>query len=246
MLLFTLINGINLVLASLLLALATRYFFSLYREGIQRPEEWAMQLKAGKIRKELNSVRRGYKDQIRFYAFWLQCGRILRDQVKGSVAEVGVYKGDTALILHQLFPDRALHLFDTFEGFPASDLKEEKGKAAEYTTANFSDTSYEAVHKRLGNSTKLHFHPGYFPETTIGLEQERFCMVSLDADLYLPTRAALQFFYPRMSPGGVIFVHDYNSNWEGLRKAVDEFVKTIPEGLVLLPDQDTTAMIIKS
>lgn len=246
MLLFTLINGINLVLAGALLVLATKYFFSLYLEGIQRPEEWALQLKAGKISKELNKQRRAYKDQTRFYAFWLHAGRIQKLQIPGSMAEVGVYKGDTAMILHQLLPERTLHLFDTFEGFPESDLEPEKGKAAEYTPASFSDTSVEAVRKRLGNSEHILLYPGYFPETAVGLEQERFCLVSLDADLYLPTRAALQFFYPRMSRGGVIFIHDYNSNWEGLQKAVNEFLKTIPEGLVLLPDQDTTAMIVKS
>ena len=70
-------------------------------------------------------------------------------------------------------------------------------------------------------------------------------MVSLDADLYISTLAALKFFYPRLSPGGVIFIHDYNYKWEGIRKAVAEFTATIPETLVMMPDLDGSVMIVK-
>ena len=46
---------------------------------------------------------------------------------------------------------------------------------------------------------------GYFPETTVGLEDERFAFVSLDTDLYKPIYEGLKFFYPRLNPGGIIF-----------------------------------------
>ena len=39
------------------------------------------------------------------------------EAVSGAVAELGVYKGDTAVLLNGLFPHRELYLFDTFEGF---------------------------------------------------------------------------------------------------------------------------------
>jgi len=68
----------------------------------------------------------------------------------------------------------------------------------------------------------------------------------MDADLYNPTKAGLEYFYPRLSPGGVIFIHDYNDKWQGLIKAVDEFAATIPEKLILVPDLDSTVMIVKN
>ncbi|MBU2649381.1 MAG: TylF/MycF family methyltransferase, partial [Bacteroidetes bacterium] len=58
--------------------------------------------------------------------------------------------------------------------------------------------------------------------------------------------AGLEFFYPRLVPGGVILVHDYNSKWEGAMKAVNEFASNIPETLVHVPDSDNTIMIIKN
>jgi O-methyltransferase len=70
-------------------------------------------------------------------------------------------------------------------------------------------------------------------------------MVNLDADLYQPTKAALEFFYSRLSPGGVIFIHDHNYKWEGIKKAVDEFATNIPENPVFVPDIDSTCMIIR-
>lgn len=44
--------------------------------------------------------------------------------------------------------------------------------------------------------------PGYFPETAAGID-EQFAFVSLDVDLFEPTRAGLHWFYERLSPGGV-------------------------------------------
>ena len=68
----------------------------------------------------------------------------------------------------------------------------------------------------------------------------------MDADLHNPTRNGLEFFYPRMVQGGVLLVHDYNTDWPGLMKAVDEFAADIPENIVPVADADSTIMIIKT
>jgi O-methyltransferase len=68
----------------------------------------------------------------------------------------------------------------------------------------------------------------------------------MDADLYNPTRAGLELFYPLLSPGGVMMVHDYNHKWPGITRAVDDFAGKIPENLVILPDTNGTVMIIRN
>ena len=68
----------------------------------------------------------------------------------------------------------------------------------------------------------------------------------LDADLYLPTIEGLKFFYPKLSAGGVIIIHDYNHTWDGIKKALDEFMPGIPESLIELPDWKGSVMIIKN
>jgi len=67
----------------------------------------------------------------------------------------------------------------------------------------------------------------------------------MDADLHNPTRAGLEFFYPRLSEGGIILIHDYNSDWPKLVDAVDVFCAGVNSRPVPVPDADSTVMIIK-
>lgn len=211
------------------------------------PPAWEHARKERKLSRELLKASRNYPDKIRLYNFWLQIQRINRDGIKGDFAELGVYKGDSARLLHLMAPDRIFHLFDTFEGFTGKDLQPETGEAATYSTKHFADTSLNKVLKKIGgNPDKIKIHSGYFPQSTDGLEETTYSLVNMDADLYNPTKAGLDFFYPRLSPGGVIFIHDYNDKWEGLVKAVDEFTCNIPEKLILIPDLDSTVMIVKN
>jgi len=211
------------------------------------PPAWEHARKEGKLSRELLKAARNYPDKIRLYNFWLQIQRINKDGVQGDFAELGVYKGDSARLIHLMDPDRTFHLFDTFEGFTGKDLQPETGKAATYSTNDFADTSPNKVLKNIGgNSDKLKIHAGYFPQSTEGLVETTYALVNMDADLYNPTKAGLDYFYPRLSPGGVIFIHDYNDKWEGLQKAVDGFAATIPEKLILVPDLDSTVMIVKN
>jgi len=221
------------------------YVYTILFDKNYQPKAYQAAVKHGSVSQVLKKAEKNYPDKVRFFNFWFQVERLKKDEVKGAFAELGVYKGDSAFLLHQMDASRTFHLFDTFEGFEAKDLTRETGRAATYTTSNFADTSIQKVKKRLSGS-KFIFHQGYFPETTQGLESERYALVSMDADLYNPTKAGLEYFYPRLSPGGVIIVHDYNPDWPGIMKAVDDFATTIPEPIVPVADVDSSVMIFKA
>ena len=77
-------------------------------------------------------------------------------------------------------------------------------------------------------------------------EELEFAMVSLDPDLYDPTYAGLRYFYPRLSRGGVIIIHDYNSyQFTGVAEAVRRYCRE--EGLFPVPlcDLHGTAVLRK-
>jgi Macrocin-O-methyltransferase (TylF) len=75
---------------------------------------------------------------------------------------------------------------------------------------------------------------------------ERFAFVQIDCDLYQPAKAALEYFYPRMSHGGLIVVHDLaTGRWPGISQAVNEFLADKPESLVLMPDTSGSAAIVR-
>jgi O-methyltransferase len=78
------------------------------------------------------------------------------------------------------------------------------------------------------------------------LENESFAFVNIDADLYNPIKEGCAFFYPRLVPGGILIIHDYNHKWEGAMKAVNEFSKTIPENIIEIADMHGSVMIIKN
>ena len=160
--------------------------------------------------------------------------RLLAEQINelgipGDIAELGVYKGAFASRINAAFPDRTLHLFDTFEGFVEKDLLAELGgRFSKAKPGDFSDTSVEAVREKLPYPEKAVFYKGYFPDTFSDCRAECFAFVSIDADLYAPTAAALPLFWGRLSRGGILMIHDVNSTqYCGVKRAVDEFCKEI-------------------
>ena len=178
-------------------------------------------------------------DYFRYTTLGLAVQRLLDEQREGAFAEVGVWRGETSAMLHRLAPQRRLYLFDTFEGFPERDLP------AGVSDARFRDTSADAVRARVGHSPNVVLRPGYVPETLAGLEDETFALVMLDLDLLDPTLASLEFFYPRMTEGGYLFMHDYNnpeSDW-ACKRAFDQFLADKPERIVELGDMWGSALI---
>ncbi len=164
--------------------------------------------------------------------------------IVGSVAELGVYRGDFAKIINEVFMDRKLYLFDTFEGFPEADINYEKKYGLLMDkVGNLSDTFVEYVLSKMPYKDNCIVCKGYFPDTAEGIE-EKFCFVNIDTDLYSSILAGLEWFWPRMITGGYIFVHDYFSfSYAGAKKAVDEFSEKHKVGFIPIGDAFSVAFI---
>ena len=184
-------------------------------------------------------------DFVRYTTLELCCNEIKRNNVDGNLAELGVYKGDFAKRLNQLFPDKKLYLFDTFEGFNVKDIDTEKQKSFSSGEQDFSDTSIDLVLSKMKYRDNCIVKKGFFPQSAIGVV-DKFCFVSIDADLYEPILAGLKFFYPKLENKGYIFVHDFNNDlYKGARKAVIEFCNENNIGYLPIPDSGGTAIITK-
>lgn len=184
-------------------------------------------------------------DMGRFYALILNLKQVIAEGVQGDFAELGVYKGNSAAVLAH-FADgagRTAFFFDTFSGFDRGDLVGTDSKRA----VAFADTSLAAVQSLVGYAGSCTYIKGLFPASlTPEVQDRRFAFVHLDCDLYKPMSAALSFFYPRLSPGGVLAVHDYSSGqWPGATQAVNEFTSTTGMPFVLLADKSGTAVLRK-
>jgi hypothetical protein len=171
--------------------------------------------------------------------FLEKLGELFTEQSKsGSVAECGVFQGEFACEINRVFSKKKFYLFDTFTGFDKRDIAvEEKKHFSEYKEGHFSITSEELVLSKLPYAENAIIRKGYFPETAEGIS-DRFCFVNLDLDLYQPTLAGLEYFYPKMVAGGIILIHDYFSEgYKGVKESVKNFsIKN--EGLRIFPIGD--------
>jgi len=158
--------------------------------------------------------------------------------VPGARAECGVYRGASALLLcHAMrsripgFRGEGMHLIDSFSGtsesttadfIPVRDASGETDLRA-FFTAGKTDTSAQLVHSYLsGSFPDASIHAGWIPEVFGNLLQTNWAYVHLDLTLYEPTLAGLEYFYPRLSPGGVILC-DGSIFCPGAEKAVRQY-----------------------
>jgi hypothetical protein len=150
----------------------------------------------------------------------------------GDVAEVGVYRGGTAMLLSRAAgPECAVHLFDTFSGMPIPDADRDLHGAGD-----FADTSVDNVRRLLSSQENIRLYPGWFPETGAAVADRSFRLVHVDVDIYRSVLDCCQFFYERLLPAGVFVFDDYGwTSTPGARAAVDEFFATRPEHPIYLP-----------
>ncbi len=188
--------------------------------------------------KLIRQVFRDNRSLMTTYETW-NIYALTRAQAKmpGAIAEVGVYQGASAKIICEVKGDKPLHLFDTFAGLPkASEHDRGIHKEGQYTC------SLEDVQAYLKDYSNLHFYKGLFPDSAIDVSDDRFCLAHFDVDLYEGTKACLEYFYPRMVPGGIMITHDFDI-LAGVRKAFEEFLADKPESLIEMPT--TQCMIVK-
>lgn len=186
-----------------------------------------------------------HHDYVRLSSLELVAHQIYENKIAGNVAELGVFQGEFAQYINLLFPDKKLYLFDTFDGFDKESI--EKEKAIHNTTQfnDFSDTSVEMVLQKMKYKDNCIIKKGFFPDTAIDLE-DSFSFVSIDTDLSEPIYLGLQYFYPRLSNGGYIFIHDFeNIRYPGARAAVTQYCSENRVPYFVLSDAMGSAIICK-
>lgn len=164
--------------------------------------------------------------------------------VNGSIVECGVLYGAGLLawaklssILEPVNHTRKVIGFDTFMGFLDVTPEDTGAGASAHVvagglTGSTLDNVAEAVaiydmNRPLGHIPKVELVKGDIAETAPQyLAQNRHLVVSLlylDLDLYLPTKAALKAFLPRMPTGAIICFDELNARaFPGETVAVEE------------------------
>lgn len=170
--------------------------------------------------------------------------RFAKEEIKGAVAEAGVFRGEFAKEINRYFPKSKCYLFDTFEGFDMRDFKFEEYPSMTDDVNHFKLTSEKLVYEKMPFKDKIIMIKGHFPESLRDIEDE-FIFVNLDMDLYKPTLEGLRYFFPRMKDGGVILIHDYfTESYPNIEKCIDDFEKEIGKRLYKMPIGDDISIAI--
>ena len=142
--------------------------------------------------------------------------------VPGDVAEFGVFRGDTALVMDRVLaegaPGKQLYLFDSFEGMPEVkhplDSTWQKGDLA---------NPVDGIREAFKGSARAAIMPGYFADSLPRHPDLRFAFCHVDCDLYDSVKECIDYIMPRLSDGGIIVFDDYGfRDCAGAKQAIQE------------------------
>ncbi len=155
--------------------------------------------------------------------------------VPGDFVECGTFSGCSAALLASMLRERGVSkqicLFDSFAGLPSP-------QSPDGDQWSEGDLAYplDLVRSNLSCFDNIEYFEGWIPERFSEVSTRQFALVHIDVDLYAPTLASLEFFYPRISPGGLIVCDDYGfESCPGATLAVDEFARAHSLEIVNLP-----------
>lgn len=159
---------------------------------------------------------------------------VLADGTVGDVAEFGCYVGTTALFMQRLLrqkaQDKQLHVYDSFEGLPAKTNEDlspagQQFKAGELAVAK---AVFVKQFRQAGVPLPV-IHKGWFADLLAADIPAALCFAFLDGDFYDSIQQSLRLVWPRLIPGAIVIVDDYQSlALPGARRAVDEWLRLHP------------------
>jgi hypothetical protein len=179
--------------------------------------------------------------------------------IDGLRAECGVYNGLSALVMcraaraaNAAFDGAGLHLVDSYEGLGEATQEDRvamSGPEGEVrwgsAGAGSLSASLDSVKRALAEFPGIEFHKGWIPAVLSGLHDARWSFVHVDVDFYVPTLACLEYFWPRMAPGGVVVCDDYGTGttlFPGAHKAWDKYFVARNVPFVALPTGQSVAV----
>jgi hypothetical protein len=165
----------------------------------------------------------------------------LASQVPGDTAEAGVYRGASSWLICDTLRDagKKHYAFDSFEGL--SDPKPVDGSYWHAGDMLSAESEARTLLEPFGAVVCKGWIPDVFDQADVG----PLSFAHIDVDLYEPTLASMEFFYPRLVPGGVLLSDDYGlTTCPGATRAMDEYMNDRPEPILHSPTGQ--GVIIKS
>lgn len=157
-------------------------------------------------------------------------------EVKGAIAEIGVYEGRTTVFINKYMDtekiDKKYYAIDTFSGFVPQDIEYEMSKRQKdpsmYTGFKTSKKAFDTTMNRndIHRVVSIQADVNKYDLTSLG----DLCFVLLDVDLYHPMNKSIKELYEILTPNGIMIVDDCDDKsiaWDGSDQAYKEFMQEI-------------------
>jgi O-methyltransferase len=162
---------------------------------------------------------------------------VLRANIAGDVVELGCYVGTTTIFLRRLLmqhgSDKVLHAYDSFAGLPPKTSEDASPVGEQFKAGELRAQKSEFIRhfKQAGLPLPV-MHKAWFSDLTPDDLPERIAFAFLDGDFYDSIHDSLKLVWPKLSPGAIVIVDDYQSEaLPGAKRAVDEWLVTHPARL---------------
>lgn len=167
-------------------------------------------------------------------------------QAEGDFAECGVNAGFTSsAIMHHLDwrrLEKHFYLVDTFCGPVLSQYSEQevrlgRRKVAEEALAKDAYvTDMERIRANYAEWPNVRIVQGAVPQALERVEAKRVAFLHLDMNCASPERAAFEYFWDKLSPGGMVLLDDYaRYRYEELAASIDEAARRRGASVLSLP-----------
>jgi O-methyltransferase len=157
-----------------------------------------------------------------------QLDKVLEQGTPGSIIEFGCYIGTTSLFIRRLLnakgENRAFHVYDSFAGLPLKRKEDNSPVGAEFQSGKLAVSKKQFLREfqRTGLVPPI-IHKCWFEQLTTQDIPNAIAFAFLDGDFYSSMRASLHLVMPKLSPGGIVIVHDYaREALPGVARAVYE------------------------
>ncbi len=163
-----------------------------------------------------------------------RCAEIVfAEDIPGDFLEAGVCQGGAAVFMRAIqtvYGDKHRRLWaaDSFEGLPLPKSQFDLDSGIDFSEPLFPELAFslEGVRDHFIRYDLLDpgvvFLPGWFADTLPTAPIEQLAILRLDADMYASTLDALEYLYPKVTPGGFVIVDDYGY-YAVCRQAVEEY-----------------------
>jgi hypothetical protein len=158
----------------------------------------------------------------------------------GDFVECGVNTGMYSLAICEYLNlnslDKTFWLFDTFRGIPEDQISVEERDAGRMDENAAYFDCFDIARSNFAPYERAVLVKGVVPDTLRTVDIDSIAYLSIDMNIAYPERAAMEHFWPKLTPGAAVIFDDYG--WERFKKqkeALDEFAVAQDIEILALP-----------